>query len=93
MPITSPLPSTVGATHASIVSNDAGTAGATLVLVTCQHVVCRAAVVVVVIVVKVSMVCQLESWCIEGSEIDRGVQTVAMLITNSINHETLMAFI
>lgn len=62
--------------------NDAGTAGATLVFVTCQHDVCRAAVVVVV---KVSMVCQLESWCIEGSEIDRGIQTVAMLTYNKVN--------
>lgn len=75
-----PPPSTVGATHAPIFH--AGMAGATLLFVTCQHDVC---LVVVVVVVKVSLVCQLESWYIERSEIDRGIQTVAMLTYNKVN--------
>lgn len=63
-----PLPTVQWALRMRPVVNDSGGAGATLVFVTCQHDVCCW----FHLWLKVSMVCQLESLYIEGSEEKKG---------------------
>lgn len=84
-----PLPTVQWALRMRPVVNDSDGAGATLVFVTCQHNVCRA-------VTAAGYTCDWRcQWCVNwrvGVSRDqkkrRGIWTVAMFITKSINHET-----
>lgn len=86
-----PLPTVQWALRMRPVVNDSDGAGATLVFVTCQHDVCRATA-------AAGSTCDWKCQCYVNWRVGisrdqkkrRGIWTVAMFITKSINHETLI---